>query len=166
MSVCYAGNNASIMQIYDCTVVSYIMVLQKQISKICTPFLIDFICRKVLLYFVFKYFMWFTMLIVRLLRADYRFHPKYWIHILVDSCCAVWEAFAFQIYLHTTISIYTMVFMINIWDFWQSFLAHGIVIRLPMFSVVVISIWTDIKAPQKPTQAKFIMMLFDKSISL
>ena len=34
----------SIMQIYDCTVVAYFMVLQKQIGKIGTPFLIDFIC--------------------------------------------------------------------------------------------------------------------------
>ena len=70
MPVCYAGNNASIMQIYDCTVVPYIMVLQKQVGKIGTPFLIDFICSKVLLYFVFEYFMRFTMLIFRLLRTN------------------------------------------------------------------------------------------------
>ena len=44
MLICYAGDNTSIMQIYDCTVVAYIMVLQKQIGKIGTPFLIDFIC--------------------------------------------------------------------------------------------------------------------------
>ena len=34
----------SIMQIYDCTVVAYFMIFQKQIGKIGTPFLIDFIC--------------------------------------------------------------------------------------------------------------------------
>ena len=77
------------MQIYDCTVVADFMVLQKQIGKIRTPFLIDFICRKILLDFVFKYFMWFTMIIAWLLRANDRFQPEYGIHILVNSCCAV-----------------------------------------------------------------------------
>ena len=35
----YTGDNTSIMQIYDCTVVAYFMVFQKQIGKIGTPFL-------------------------------------------------------------------------------------------------------------------------------
>ena len=39
MPICYTGDNTSIMQIYDCTVVVYFMVFQKQIGKIGTPFL-------------------------------------------------------------------------------------------------------------------------------
>ena len=39
MPICYTGDNTSIMQIYDCTVVAYFMVFQKQIGKIGTPFL-------------------------------------------------------------------------------------------------------------------------------
>ena len=89
----YTGDNTSIMQIYDCTVVAYFMVLQKQIGKIGTPFLIDFICCKVLLYLVFKYFMRFAILIFRLFRANDRFQSEYGIHVLVDSCRTVWKTF-------------------------------------------------------------------------
>jgi len=42
----------------------------------------------------------------------------------------------------------------------------GIIIRLPVFLVVVISIWAYTQPSKQPANAKFIMILFDESISL
>ena len=70
MAVCYAGNNTPVMQIQDCTVVTDFMISAKQVGKICAPFLIGFLCRKVLLEFIFKYFMWFAMFILWLFRTN------------------------------------------------------------------------------------------------
>ena len=75
-------------------------------------------------------------------------------------------AFALQIYSHTPITNGTIVFMIDSADLLLNFLLMGIVIRLPVFPVVIICVWTNAKPPKKPTQTKQLMILLNKSISL
>lgn len=58
------------------------------------------------------------------------------------------------------------MFMVNFYDFFLNFCFLGIIICLPMFSVVVISIWTDMQPLKKPAHTKFIGMFVYKSISL
>ena len=42
----------------------------------------------------------------------------------------------------------------------------GIIIRLPVFPVVIVGIRADPQLPQQPTGAEFFMVLFNKPISL
>ena len=42
----------------------------------------------------------------------------------------------------------------------------GIVIRLPVFPVVIVSIWANIQPTQQPAEPKIFLMFFDKPISL
>lgn len=59
MSVCNTGDNTPVMEINDTAVVPHIIVLQKKIREIGTPFLIDFIRSEILFQLVFKHFMRF-----------------------------------------------------------------------------------------------------------
>ncbi len=56
--------------------------------------------------------------------------------------------------------------MVNFPDlcFYSFFL--GIIIRLPVFPVVVISVRADAKLPEYPADAEFSVMLLNKPISL
>lgn len=58
MAICYAGNNTPVVQVQNRAVVTDFMLPTKQAGKICAPFLIGFLCCKVLLEFIFKYLMW------------------------------------------------------------------------------------------------------------
>ena len=58
------------MEIYDCTVIAHIPVLQEQVSEIRTPFFIDLLRREVLLQLVFKYLMRLPGLCAWSLGAD------------------------------------------------------------------------------------------------
>ncbi len=42
----------------------------------------------------------------------------------------------------------------------------GIIIRLPVFPVVIVGIRADPQAPQQPADAEFFMVLVDKPVSL
>lgn len=71
-----------------------------------------------------------------------------------------------QINGHGPVSGHPVMHMVNFPDlsFYSFFL--GIIIRLPVFPVVVISIRVDAKPPQQPANAEFPVMLFNKPISL
>ena len=47
--ICDACDNAPVMQVDNAAVIPYVMILQKQIGKIGTPFLIDLVSTEVLL---------------------------------------------------------------------------------------------------------------------
>ena len=154
------------MQIQDCTVVTDFMISAKQVGKICAPFLIGFLCRKVLLKFIFKYFMWFAMFILWLFQTDNGFQTKHGIHIFMYRWQAVYRSFPCQIHLHGPVAIYAMMIMVDFCDLCQYFFAFGIISCLSLPAVIIISIWADVEVPQEPTQSKLLMMLFDKPISL
>lgn len=54
-------------------------------------------------------------------------------------------AFAFQIDFHAPISIDSIMSVINLMDLCLYFCFFGIVIRLPVFPVVIVCVWTDLK---------------------
>ena len=72
MSVGYAGYYTPVIQIYDCTVIAYIVVFQKQIGKIRTPFLIWLFSSEILKELVSKNPVWFTVYIFRLFPTNDR----------------------------------------------------------------------------------------------
>ena len=115
------------------------MVCKEQIGKICAPFPVDFVCVKILIQFIIEYLMCFSVRIFQLLGTDDGTEPKFCIHIFMNRNGTVKIAFAFQ---------------------------GGIVIRLPVFQVVIVCVWTDCKPAKQPAQAKLFMMIFNKSISL
>lgn len=59
--------------------------------------------------------------------------------------------FLLQIYGHAPIADCAIVGVIDFADLILNFLFMGIVIRLPVFPVVVVCVRTDIKPPQKPS---------------
>ena len=75
-------------------------------------------------------------------------------------------AFALQIYSHAPITDGTIVFVIDFADLILNFLFMGIVIRLPVFPIVIVRVWANAKPLKKPAQTKQFMILLNKSISL
>ena len=166
IAVRYAGNHTPVMQIYNGTVIAYFMIRKEQIGKIRAPFPVDFICCEILIKFIVEYFMRFSVLIFRLLWADNGMESQLCIHIFMNGSCTVRVASAFQIDFHAPITVDTIVSMINLLNLCLYFCFPGIIIRLPVFPVVVISIWAYTQPSKQPANAKFIMILFDESISL
>ena len=78
----------------------------------------------------------------------------------------VMEAFACQINGHASVSVHTIVLVVNLPDLrlYPGFL--GIVIRLPVFPVVIVSIRANIQPTQQPAKPKIFVIFFDKPISL
>ena len=102
------------------------------------------------------------MLIFRLFETDNRTETKLCIHIFMNGGITVRITFNF----HTPIAVNSIVRMIYFLNLCLDFGFKGIVIRLPVFPVVVISIWAYTQPSKQPANAEFIMILFDESISL
>ena len=84
----------------------------------------------------------------------------------MNCCGTIVVTAAFQINLHPAVAIDAIMAVVYPPDLLMDFRLLGMIIRLPIFPVVVISIRADSQAPQQPANAKFCMMLFDESISL
>lgn len=166
MSVCYACNHASVIEIYDRTIIPDIPVLQKQVRKIRASLLIRLVRMEVLLEFVLKYFMWLPGLCTRLLEADDGMQAHLCVHIFMDSSGAIVVSFALQIDCHTAIAVNTVVPVVDLFNFLLHFCFLDIIFCLPVFPVVVVSIWADPQLFQQPADAEFFMVLIDESVSL
>ncbi len=57
MAVRNAGSHTAVMRIDDCVVVAYFIAFLKQIGEVRALFLIDGVCMKFLISFIFKDFM-------------------------------------------------------------------------------------------------------------
>ena len=84
----------------------------------------------------------------------------------MDCCPAVAVPPALQIGSHTAIPVYSIVAVVDLFDLFLDFLFLGIIIRLSVFPVVIVSIRAAHQPQQQPADAKFLMVLFDKPISL
>lgn len=98
--------------------------------------------------------------------TDNRTETKLCVHIFMNGGITVRITFTLQINFHTPIAVNSIVRMIYFLNLCLDFGFKGIIIRLPVFPVVVISIWAYIQPSKQPANAKFIMILFDESISL
>ena len=113
MTVCNAGDNTPVIESDDAAVVPHIMIFQEQIREICTPFLIDSICGKLLFQLVIKHFMRFPMHIIWFFRADDGMKPQFRIHILMDGCRAVTITLPLHIDSHAPVTVNAIVFVVN-----------------------------------------------------
>ena len=84
----------------------------------------------------------------------------------MDSRAAVAVSPAFQISCHAAVTVHAVMVVVDIPDPLLDLCFLGIIIRLPVFPVVVISIRTDSQPPQQPADAEFLMVLVKESISL
>lgn len=88
------------------------------------------------------------------------------VHIFMNCCLAVAVSSAFQIDSHAAVPVHSIVAVVDFFDLFLGFLFLGIIIRLPVFPVVIVGIRADPQPPQQPSDAEFLMVLFDKPISL
>ena len=121
---------------------------------------------EILIQFVIKYFMGLPWLCPRSLRADDGIQTQFPVHIFMDCCLAVAVPLALQIGSHTAVPVYSIVAVVDFFYLFLDFLFLGIIIRLPVFPVVIVGIRADPQPPQQPADAEFFMVLFDKLISL
>jgi hypothetical protein len=84
----------------------------------------------------------------------------------MDSRAAVAVPSAFQISRHPAVTVHTIMAMVDIPDLLLNLCFLGIIIRLPVFPVVIISIRADPQALQQPADSEFLMVLVKESISL
>ena len=121
---------------------------------------------EILIQFVIKYFMGLPWLCPRSLGADDGTQAQFPVHIFMDCCLTVAVPPALQIGSHTAEPVYSIVAVVNLFDLFLDFLFLGTIIRLPVFPVVIVGIRADPQPPQQPADAEFLMVLFDKPISL
>ena len=88
------------------------------------------------------------------------------VHIFMDSCAAVAVSPAFQISCHAVVTVHTVMAVADIPDLLLNCCFLGIIIRLPVFPVVIISIRADSQPLQQPADSEFFMVLFNEPISL
>ena len=84
----------------------------------------------------------------------------------MDGYRTVVEAFASQINGHASVSVYTIVLVVNLSDLRLYLGFLSIVIRLPVFPVVIVSIRANIQPTQQPAKPKIFVIFFNKPISL
>ena len=84
----------------------------------------------------------------------------------MDSCAAVAVSSAFQISCHAAVTVHAVMAVVDIPDLLLNLCFLGMIIRLPVFPVVVISIRADSQPLQQPADAVFLMVLVNEPISL
>ena len=85
----------------------------------------------------------FALLIIRFLRAYDGAQSQFFVHIFMNRCRAKTISYPFKINSHAPIAIHTIMIMIDFRDLFLYFGFLGIVFRLPVLPVVVISIRID-----------------------
>ncbi len=147
MPVCYAGDHTAVMEVYDGAVITDFPVFQEQVCEIRTPLLIWLVRMEILLQLVLEYFMWLSRLCPWLLRADDGIQTHLSIHIFMDGCGAVVVSFAAQISRHTAVAVNTVVLVVDLIDLSPDFCFLGVIIRLPVFPVVIVGIRAELQPP-------------------
>lgn len=107
-----------------------------------------------------------TILIIRLLTPYYGQKPKLLVHRPMPREIASINAFTLQIYLHAAIPDNAVILMIDAFYLIKHRLFLGIIIRLPVLQVVVISIRVSIKPSEKPANSQISLIFINESISL
>lgn len=128
--------------------------------------MVDTIGLEILIELVFKYFVGLSMFVTRLLRTHDGTQSQLRIHILVYRCRTIGISLPNQVGSHPPISVHSVMAMVNFFNFRHNLFFLGIIICLPVFPVVVISVWTDPQPAQQPAYAKLIMMFLNEPVSL
>ena len=88
------------------------------------------------------------------------------IHVFVNGRSTVAMSRSFQICSHTAVAVFSIMAVVNVADLLLNLRFLGIIICLPVFSVVIVSIRPELQPPQEPANAEFLLMIVHKSISL
>jgi hypothetical protein len=166
MSVRYTGHHAPVIEVYDGAIVPDIPIFQEQVCEIRTPFLIRPLRMEVLVQLILKYFMRLPWLCPWFFRADDGMQPHLRVHIFMDGSGAVVVSFTFQISRHGTVAVNTVMSVVDFIYLPLDFCFLGVIIRLPVFPVVIIGIRADSQPPQQPAGTEFFLMLVNKQVSL
>ena len=83
----------------------------------------------------------------------------------MDSCSAVVVSLALQIGRHAAIAVNTVVPVVNLINLFPDFCFLSKILRLPVFSVVIVGIRADPQAPEQPAGAELFMVLVNKPVS-
>lgn len=94
--------------------------------------------------------MWLAMFITGLFRTHYGSESQFTIHIFMYGCPAVSASLAFQINSHATVAVNAIVAMVDFHYLRQDLCFFSIIIRLPVFPVVVVCVWTDFEPAKQP----------------
>ena len=84
----------------------------------------------------------------------------------MDSRAAVAASHAFQISCHAAVTVHAVMVVADIPDLLLDLCFLGMIIRLPVFPVVVISIRADSQPLQQPADTVFLMVSVNEPISL
>ena len=84
----------------------------------------------------------------------------------MDGSGAIVVSFELQIDCHTAIAVNTVVPVVNLFNFLLHFYFLSIIFCLPVFPVVVVSIWADPQPFQQSADAEFFMVLINEPVSL
>ncbi len=144
-------------------IVPDIPILQEQVCEICAPFLIRLVRMDVLVELVLEYFMWLPWICTRFYRVDDGMQTHLRVHIFMDGSCAVAVSFTRQIDRHGTVAVNTVVPVVDFIYLPLDLCFLGIIIRLPVFPVVIVGIRAE---PQQPVGAEFFVVLVNKPVSL
>ena len=88
------------------------------------------------------------------------------IHIFMDSRGAVAISSALQINPYAAVAVNAIMTVVNVLNFVHHLCFFGIIITLSVFQIIVICIWVYPHPLQQPAGAKFLLMLFDETVSL
>ena len=121
---------------------------------------------EVLVKLVLEYFMWLPWLCARFFKADDGMQAHLRVHIFMDGSGAVAVSFTLQIGRHGTVAVNTVMPVVDFIYLPQDFCFLGVIIRLPVFPVVIVGIRADPQPPEQPAGAEFFMVLVDESVSL
>ena len=84
----------------------------------------------------------------------------------MDRYAAIAVSSAFQIGSHAAVAINTVMAVVDFFNLFLYLRLLGAVIRLPVFSVVIIGIRTNLQPAQQPADTEFFMISVNESISL
>jgi hypothetical protein len=94
------------------------------------------------------------MFIFRLLGTDNGTQIQLCIHVFVNSGHAIVVSFTFQIDLHASVSVHSIVQMVYLPDLGMNLCFASKIICFPMLEIVIVGVRTQSQASQEPTQTE------------
>ncbi len=115
---------------------------------------LTFFSRKILIHQIRKNFMGMSLFIIWFFPANYSQQPKFVIHVFVASKITEVDILSFKVYTHGSVSVNTVVLMINFCNGFKCLLLFDFIGSFPVLQKVIIGIWINTQALQKPSDTK------------
>ena len=99
-----ARNNATVVQVYDRTIIPHTAIGKGYVSKVGTPDFVRRINSKVLLDQILKYLMSRSFSVPGLMSSGHRKQLEFCVHVLMTGSCADADFLAFQKNSHKSVT--------------------------------------------------------------